>query len=63
MMKHHLNDHMSVNAIPSEKVLIPIRKRVRPWERMGFRNKREFMLMKKKIHNLVWKNRSGKRES
>ena len=26
LRKHHLKDHMSVNAIPSEKVLIPIRK-------------------------------------
>ena len=32
-------------------------KRIRPWQREGFSSKKEWSLMRKRINNLIWKNR------
>ncbi len=32
-------------------------KRVRPWQREGFSSKKEWATMRKRINNLIWKNR------
>ena len=32
-------------------------KRIRPWQREGFSSKKEWSLMRKRIKNLIWKNR------
>ena len=34
--------------LQTKKVMVPIQKRVCPWEQKGFRNKREFMLDEKR---------------
>ena len=32
-------------------------KRIRPWQREGFSSKKEWATMRKRINNLIWKNR------
>ena len=32
-------------------------KRIRPWQREGFSSKKEWSVMRKRINNLIWKNR------
>ena len=32
-------------------------KRKRPWQREGFTSKKEWATMRKRINNLIWKNR------
>ena len=32
-------------------------KRIRPWQREGFSTKKEWATMRKRINNLIWKNR------
>ena len=32
-------------------------KRIRPWQREGFSSKKEWATMRKRINNLIWKDR------
>ena len=45
------------NLIPAEIFSCAGPRRIRPWQREGFSSKKEWSLMRKRIKNLIWKNR------